>query len=91
MYDEYNCKGCSTLFKIFTSLVVLNIVFLISVSYVYLKEYYSTVKYTFNEINRTYTISSEFIALYTCASYSSLVFVAYVIFIGVMVCCMYVC
>lgn len=91
MYEEHNCKGCSNVFKILTSLVLLELIFLVSVSYVYLKEYYSNVKPTYNETNRTYTIGSEFVALYLTTSYSTLIFVVYVIYFISMLCCMYMC
>ena len=91
MYEEHGCKGCSSLFKILTGLVLLNIVFIVSVSYVYLKEYYTNVKYTYDDDNKTYTVGSEFVALYTCASYSSFIFVLYLVYFIFVLCCMYIC
>lgn len=91
MFEEHECKGCSTIFKILSILFILETIFLVSVSYVYLREYYSNAKHTFDETNNTYIFKSEFVALYTASAYSTVIFIIYILFMVLMLCGLYVC
>ena len=91
MYEEYNCKHGSKLFKIFTGIVILDIIFITSVAFVFLKDYFMNVKKTFNNEDKTYTIKYEFIALYICSSFSTIIFVLYITYIIIWLIINYVC
>lgn len=91
MYTEYNCKYGSTLFKIFTGLVILDIIFITSVAFVFLKDYFMNVNKTFDSENKTYTIKYEFIVLYICSSFSTSIFILYMLYVIIWLMINYVC
>ena len=91
MYTEYTCKHGSKLFKIFTGLVVLDIIFITTVAFVFLKDYFVNVNKTFNDENKTYTIKHEFIVLYICSSFSTSIFILYILYIIIWLIINYAC
>lgn len=91
MYEEYNCKHGSKLFKIFTGIVILDIIFITSVAFVFLRDYFMNVEKTFNDETKSYTIKYEFIVLYICSSFSTIIFVLYILYIIIWLIINYAC
>ena len=80
-HSEHNCRCGLTIFKILTALCLLDIVFVTATSFVYLKDYFGYVRRTYNNENRSYIIRKEFVLLYVCSSFSTAIFILYVLFI----------
>ena len=81
MHSECNCKCGAVVFKIFSALVLLDIIFVTATAFVYLKDYFMHVKQTYNPETKTYEVRKEFIILYVCSSFSTSIFILYIIFV----------
>ena len=90
--EEYNCKYGSCIFKYATILFALEIIFITITSFVFIKDYYANVKKTFNTtVPMSYIVKNDFMILYKWASFSTIIFVLYIVFIICWLIINYIC
>ena len=90
-YSEHNSKCCPIMFKILSGLVVLDIIFTTVTAFVYLKDYFTKVKDTYDPITKTFSIKQEFVYLYLGSSFATGLFIVYLVFIAVWFIVNFVC
>lgn len=77
---EVKCAHCAKVFVIFTCITILDLIFIIGCSFVYLKEFMFTVRKTYNPTTNMYEISRTFALLYLWESICALAITLWIIF-----------
>lgn len=79
----HNCSCGATTFKVLSGIVILEVIFLVSTSFVFLKDYITNVRSTYSPSTSTFTIRKEYFYLYLSEAISTSIFLIYIIFLAV--------
>ena len=83
IYDENHevkCDKAAKLFVTVTCITIIDMVFVIGCAFVYLKEYYTVVKDTYDSATNSYTIKQPFVLLYLWQSICALLILLWIVF-----------
>lgn len=73
-------KHGAKFFVAMTIITVIEAIFLVCTSYVFISEYYSQVKNTYDKTTHTYTITEPFMYLYYAAAVSTIIFPLWLVY-----------
>lgn len=77
---ELRFNRCAKIFITVTCLTIIDMVFVITCGFVYLKEYFTVVKDTFDPQTNSYRITQPFVILYFWQSIGGLLILLWVVF-----------